>query len=328
MKKLKKLLIFLILLAIVIASINLFMKLLSYDMNPFNVESTYTNKSSIETKVNLKEEGLYNPTESYFLSKYIEDVDFNFDYAYTSEFEKDLKYEMSVKTVLELTHSSSGSVDDYEISTFEEVLKKEEILSSEKKYNFSYDETLDLNDYISTIEEFKEGVDIPVNAVLNVVFVVKVNDENTNKRLSSHENKISIELTEDVYFIKDKEIKGEEIKIYQEKDNYTFFQKIIAMIVLILSITFLLVFIKIHIIKEKNNYEKRLEKILNTYDDIIVNTDNMIDKSKYEVVRISEFKELLNLEKEKNSPIFIYKTNKKAELYIIIDNIMYICVIK
>ena len=62
-----------------------------------------------------------------------------------------------------------------------------------------------------------------------------------------------------------------------------------------------------------------------TYDDIIVNTSNILDVSNYKIIEITEFKEMLNLSRELLLPIMNYEVMKDKEtwFYVIKDDILY-----
>ena len=58
-----------------------------------------------------------------------------------------------------------------------------------------------------------------------------------------------------------------------------------------------------------------LSKILKTYDEIIVNTNNILDINKFNIIEIPEFKEILNLSRELLLPIMNYEVKKGKETW-------------
>ena len=65
----------------------------------------------------------------------------------------------------------------------------------------------------------------------------------------------------------------------------------------------------------KTAFDRELEKILKNYDDIIVNTSTVLDVSKYKLIEIEEFKEILNLSRELLLPIMNYEVAKGKEVW-------------
>ena len=98
---------------------------------------------------------------------------------------------------------------------------------------------------------------------------------------------------------------------------------VIANIVTFIIICFLLR--KLFTFTNKTEYERELNKILKNYDDIIVNTSTILDVSKYKLIEIDEFKEILNLSRELLLPIMNYEMKKNEEtwFYVIKDDILY-----
>ena len=98
---------------------------------------------------------------------------------------------------------------------------------------------------------------------------------------------------------------------------------IIANIVCFICICFLLK--KLFKFTNKTEYDITLSKILKTYDEIIVNTNNILDVDKYSIIDIPEFKEILNLSRELLLPIMNYEVKKGKEtwFYVIKDDILY-----
>ena len=98
---------------------------------------------------------------------------------------------------------------------------------------------------------------------------------------------------------------------------------VIANIITFIIICFLLR--KLFTFTNKTEYERELNKILKNYDDIIVNTSTIVDVSRYKIIEINEFKEILNLSRELLLPIMNYEMKKDEEtwFYVIKDDILY-----
>ena len=80
---------------------------------------------------------------------------------------------------------------------------------------------------------------------------------------------------------------------------------------------------KLFLKKKTTKGEKEVKKYLRVYDDFIVNVDNLIEEDKYEVVKISEFKEILTLANNNNTSILFYNDKTKGIFYVIINDYLY-----
>ena len=69
-----------------------------------------------------------------------------------------------------------------------------------------------------------------------------------------------------------------------------------------------------------SNYHKEINKILSTYDSIIVNSDNIRDLSKYNVIKVNKFEELLDAHSEVRMPINYVEVKENYSIFVLINN--------
>ena len=106
----------------------------------------------------------------------------------------------------------------------------------------------------------------------------------------------------------------------------------IGLILLIFTIILIInIFKKISLISDKtNNYDKFIKRILKEYDRLIVITQTMPDLTKFNVFKINNFGELLDVRYNTKKPIMYYSVveHTKCYFYLKDDNDIYLLCIK
>ena len=99
---------------------------------------------------------------------------------------------------------------------------------------------------------------------------------------------------------------------------------------LISILLFILSFKALFNIKPKSSYTKKINKILKNYGQIIVEVENPIKEKSFNVVKVKDFNEMLDLEEELKLPIIFYEDlyNYKAVFTITKESTIYKCIIK
>ena len=69
-----------------------------------------------------------------------------------------------------------------------------------------------------------------------------------------------------------------------------------------------------------SEYHKEINKILSTYDSIIVNSDNIKNLSKYNIINVNSFEELLDAHSEVRMPINYVEINNNYSIFVLINN--------
>ena len=81
---------------------------------------------------------------------------------------------------------------------------------------------------------------------------------------------------------------------------------------------------------KKNNYDKRLEKILTEYDRIIVETTTFEKVNPDKIIKIKKFEELVDVRDNLKIPIMFYNVvaHQKSLFYIVYNEKMYLYTLK
>ena len=303
-------------------------------LQPFS----YTQKDSVYYKVYLNENDFYDQeylemNKAYVASliKYI-DVDFNYSFNIAKITNMDFNY----KIIGELVIENNGGTKRYlekEYTLLESTKKKLEnanslIIQENLKIDYDY--------YNKLANTFRSTYGVDTNSYLNVYLEVVSKTSDDLDYSISEKNKIplKIPLSERAIEINfdsnNKDITKYVVPTGEVQFNFKYL--IIEVILFIITAIFFIKFIKyIFIVNNKNNkYDKYINKILKEYDRLVVETDNAIDMSKYNIIEVKKFSELLDVRDNLKVPILYLNTIKHEEgiFYIKNEDDVYLLVIK
>lgn len=335
-KMIKKILIAILLvfaLVVQFSFLSYLFKAISPNKDKSAIIMTYKSSGKIDYKVILKENNFidtnYLNTDGAYILDLIDHIQLIPSYNFKSSTKTKVAGTNKLVAKLKVYYKeSSDKSSNPEVMSKEKVLDEKVMNFSDKKYiNVStYD--LYLNDYLDMINEFQNQVKISVDGYLEVTeisdFSGTVGGASYN---DSYSNTIKIPLSSSVVKIENSTSKAKEKSVYESdlvKTNKTVMSYIvIANIITFIIVCFLLK--KLFTFTNKTEYERKIKKILSNYDDIIVNTSTILDVSKYKLIEIDEFKEILNLSRELLLPIMNFEMIKNEEtwFYVIKDDILY-----
>lgn len=305
--------------------------------NKDNLIMSYTSSGNIDYKVFLKENNFIdneylNAGEAYILDL-IDYVRLTPVYNFKSTSKTNVTGTNKLVAKLKVYYKeSSDKNNNPEVMNKEKTLDEKVMNFNDDKYTSlgSYD--LYLNEYLDMLKEFQSEVKIAVDGYLDITYESSFDGKVGGASYSNkYDNTVRIPLSNSVVKIESPKSEAKESNVYEAdlvKTNKTVMSYIvIANIVVFIIICFLLK--KLFSFTNKSEYQRKLSKILKNYDDIIVNTSSIVDVKKYKVIKIEEFKEILNLSRELLLPIMNYEKIKDKEtwFYVIKDDILYMHVV-
>lgn len=335
-KTVKKLIVsILLVIALVVqfAFLSYLFKAISPNKDKSGVIMDYTSSGNLDYKVYLKQNDFIdnsylNAGEAYILDL-IDHIEISSLYSFKSTVKTNVTGTNKLVSKLKVYYKESTDKNNNpEVMTKEKVLDEKVMSFNDSNYASvgSYD--LYLTDYLNMVKDFQNQVKIAVDGYLEVSevsdFSGSVGGASYN---DTYSNTIKIPLSSSVVKIESSISKPKTKSVYESdlvKTNKTVMSYIvIANIITFIIICFLLR--KLFTFTNKTEYERELNKILKNYDDIIVNTSTILDVSKYKLIEIDEFKEILNLSRELLLPIMNYEMKKGEEtwFYVIKDDILY-----
>lgn len=305
--------------------------------NKDNLIMSYTSSGNIDYKVFLKENNFIdneylNAGEAYILDL-IDYVRLTPVYNFKSTSKTNVTGTNKLVAKLKVYYKeSSDKNNNPEVMNKEKTLDEKVMNFNDDKYTSlgSYD--LYLNEYLDMLKDFQSEVKIAVDGYLDITYESSFDGKVGGASYSNkYDNTVRIPLSNSVVKIESPKSEAKESNVYEAdlvKTNKTVMSYIvIANIVVFIIICFLLK--KLFSFTNKSEYQRKLSKILKNYDDIIVNTSTILDVKKYKVIKIDEFKEILNLSRELLLPIMNYEKIKDKEtwFYVIKDDILYMHVV-
>lgn len=298
-----------------------------------NALMSYTSSGRLDYRVYLKPNDFISAPyleagEAYILNL-IDYVKVNTNYNFNASSKTKVNGNNKLMAKLKVYYKESTNKE-----TNPEVMKKERVLTQrvinfeDLGYNLNNEYKLYLNDYLKILKDFQDQIKISVEGYLEVSSETTLNGEVGGiKYNSSYSNTMKIPLSGSVINIENESPEDKTGYVYESelvKSN----KKVMSFIIIANILDFAVICFllkKLFQFTNKTEYERTLSKILKTYDEIIVNTTNILDIDKYSIIEIPEFKEILNLSRELLLPIMNYEVVKGKEtwFYVIKDNILY-----
>lgn len=291
---------------------------------------SYSEKSALDYKVNLKENNFYETPslgkDMIYVASLIDSIDAFFDYDFDIDEKMDMDFTYNITAKLKITDEDGK--DTY--------LEKDYILLNDKVVNMKDNNHIDINEkikidygyYNSIASGFKQTYG--VNSKSNLIVSLKVTKNNTDALIT---NKLSNEIINIPLSERSINIKMDYVDINTNSSVITerdvkvdnVITIIFSIILLIISIYFALKFIRLieSTIVKKNKFDKYVKKVLRTYDRLIVESKTIIDFSNYEIIKVSKFEELLDVRDNLKLPInyYVVTPHQKAYFYIVSTNI-------
>ncbi len=308
-------------------------KAISPNKDKSSVIMDYTSSGKLDYKVVLKQndfiDNSYLNTDGAYILDLIDYVQINSLYEFNSTTKTNVTGTNKLVAKLKVYYKeSTDKSSNPEVMTKEKVLDEKVMNFNDSKYFNKTEFNLYLNDYLDMINEFQNQVKISVDGYLEVSETSDFSGMVGGASYSdTYSNTIKIPLSTSVIKIESSTSKPKTKSIY-ESDLVKTNKMVMSYIVIANIITFIIICFllrKLFTFTNKTEYERELNKILKNYDDIIVNTSTILDVSKYKLIEIDEFKEILNLSRELLLPIMNYEMKKDEEtwFYVIKDDILY-----
>ena len=289
----------------------------------------YTYNSKINYQVCLNENKYYKEQcldeNTEYISSITDKINIDFNYSGVYEDIQKRSAEYYIKSTLLIKTDSEDA---------KELYKDEDKLTKIKKININKNLVLinesvsiPFKEYNNYAEKYKNEYSLIGKGTLDISLIVKEN--NQEKEVS----KVTIPLTELTYSISKQETNNK-IETYpvtsHSKVKYFFIGLIIiTLLVLAYSIYGLIKFL-LRTIPKESKYRKKLKKILNVYDRVIITLeDKATIINDTEVYKVKTFLELLDVRDTIDKPILYYKVNEvKTEFYVQDENKTYKYVMK
>ena len=286
---------------------------------------TYKEKSTIDYKIVLKENNFYENKDldegQAYIASLIDKIKFNFNYTFNVNKSANIsfKYKMLAKLVIR-SQDSSNIFYEKNFDLTEEIVDNAKEINA---YYISKNVNIDYNYYNALALKFKSNYKVNTISYLNVYLIV--NSENNEYLKINDINKavatIPLAKEEVDITIKENDKDNEKEVISPSKiivKNYKY-----VILTIFTTIITMYVFVKLFIeVKKssfrKNKYERFVNKILRSYDRLIVNVKFLPKFDDYTVYNVNNFDELVDALDSFREPIkyFASKTRKESVFFI------------
>lgn len=264
-----------------------------------------------------------------FVSELVKNIIIDFNYDFAGNIETILEYNYSIKGKL-VAEYSNGTDSNNNIWSKDYIFvdKVSKIANNGLRVLINEKVDLDFPKFNAEVKAFKSKFSLFVNSKIDITMDVDISgvvDEkqfNDNKQLL-----ISVPLGIQAFTIKDDYLPSSSENINKIVNkisiNKNIYLGIILMTISILAFT--LLFKKIFNITKQTYYNKKLERILRNYGEVIVEIKSQIDESEYKIIEVKNIEEMIDLEQELRIPINYYQITKDylGVFTLIHDNLLY-----
>lgn len=290
----------------------------------------YEEKSNIDYRVNLKnnnyfdKESLENNSEKIkeYIAGLIENINMTFKYKYNLSDIYQFKYKYNLQINLLATERDKRE----KILYYKEYPIIEEKTIEENSNVFEINETfnLDYQYYNNIIDNFKKEFILSIDSYLEVVMNISIEGINNELINKINEIKLIVPLSEKTFEIEERYTKENSETLFKKTDDKSTMILYILIIIDSILLIFSIIKLIIYINKNKTYYKKELKKIIDEYDSIIVEINNMPNSNKKNIINVQSFLELVDARENGKSILHIETVKDKESIFFIInDNYIY-----
>ena len=262
------------------------------------------------------------------------DVDFKYKIDFNEALTGNYKYKVKA-TILANKVNDDGNYwsKEYDLEERESDFSDSTYISANQHIKLDYQQYNDL------LSSFKKEYGLAIDGILHVEMVIDLDayindnsvvmcDNNCNHLRKNNVLKMDIPLTQssvDISINTNESSASDGKIVYDKKVSESIthtIMKYLGIGVLIFDLIIIINMIKYIIRKRRmiSDYHKEINKILSTYDSIIVNSDNITNLSKYNVIRVNSFEELLDAHSEVRMPINYVEVRENYSIFVLINN--------
>ncbi len=298
----------------------------------------YSTNGNINYKVYLNNNNYYNDDylemDRAYIASLINYIDLDYHYLFKASQKTNMNFDY--KIVADLIIENSNGVHKYLEKKYTLVDTKTKKLEDSSVLDFEENVKIDYGYYNNLANSFRAEYGVDTNSYLNVYLeVLSKTDEDVNYDINET-NRVNIKIPLSEKAI---EIALDKTNQNTNKQVFTSGKVIFNKIPLIIEIIFFILtsYILSKIIsyllllyKPKTAYDKYVNKILNSYDRLIVESKTQINLNDYNVTEVKSFNELLDVRDNLKLPIIYFNIVKheKGIFYIKDSKDIYLITIK
>lgn len=268
------------------------------------------------------EEQILEMNKSY-IAKLVDKIKFDYNFLYSGNSE--LTYSLIGYLTVEYQNTNVVSNPIIMKKEYEIILETKATKNDNNQISIVQTADFDYPYYNQELQRIEKVISVPVKAYVDLTLKIKDNLKGT-----SYNSTYSIPIGQEVFNITNKTSMKNESKTQTEMQ----IDEILCVLgigMIIASITFIGNIIKkTRKVKEETYYTIKLNRILQSYGDIVVEMAEPIDLDGLQVKNVKNFEQLVDIEIEIRKPIVFYETIplKEGEFIMIQDDIAYRYILK
>lgn len=290
----------------------------------------YQEKSNTNYRITLLPSDIYNeqfPVENkLYLSSVIDDLIFFFNYQNTFTEVVSGYYKYNITSELLIYHDSLNNP----LITKENIIKEDKyiVLNQGNISNFNLNDhfIIDYNNYLKIYENLTKNYQQDIIGTL----IIKINfyevlgfSSLKNDQLYENTILITIPISDTIFKANITELNNlNSFSEFSQKEDVNYLTLTIGIIFLSLAISFLILVVYTikSIYKKQQYFTNNIKDLLIKYDHIIIKTSKLYNIKKYNLIYVTNFKELFEVHKNTNK-LIIYKEIKKYyhAIFVILD---------
>ncbi len=292
----------------------------------------YQENNDIDYKVFLKDndffEQNYIEKGKTYITSLIDYIQINYNYNIDFSDEVDAEYKYKVMAKIESNKSdTTGNYWTKEIDITKELTEK---VSDKPNYSINQQVNIDYNQYNELLNEFKKSVGLTNSTGLLSVYLIIDSNVSTKEIKTPIKSNLVLKLPLSELAIEasiDSDVSNNTKVIKKSvKEDGLFYNILVALGLFCIVLAIFLVFVLIRskrLYKKNYKYDLELDKILSTYDSIIVNIKDLPNIDDYDVIKVESFEELIDAHSEIRKPINYYRTRDYSVFLLMNDNIVW-----
>ncbi len=298
-------------------------------------EIIYKETSKVNYKVYLKDNNFYETPYledgMAYVATLIDKIHINYDYLLTSNTNTNL--DIDYKIIAKLIIGSQNNSKVFYEKEYDLTDSIKDKMNDTNTYHINREAIIDYNYYNDLANKFRASYAVNTISNLEVQLIVEEkNSENNNHKMNNHSvTSLTIPLSEQEINISMQEKQINDVKTLLKEEKYHIKSKefyTMSIIIFVLIITHIGLIIRYFIKKHRKltKYDKYINRLLNGYDRIIVNVKTPHNKNKYEIIRVNNFQELIDVRDNTKEHInyYIIEEHKKCEFYVTNDKDLYL----
>lgn len=301
---------------------------------------SYTNKFNYEYKVNLiknpyTDETTLGMNENVYVTDLIKNIDLDLDYKYIASNKSEIKYEYTIKGLLEATYTKDGEVQKVWEKQYNLLSKDEETLDAS---SIKIQENLELNlkEQNNLVKQFEQEMGMNLDAKYILIIEVKTNTEIEEQNVENvFSSSIKIDLAEKTTKIEgenNKEAKKYISKKIEEEKQYNVFGIVVSFVLCGVAIAMIRYIYKktVPMNRIKNEYRQELNRILRLCQDKIVQVSTPVENKNERIIDVKDFGEIIKVSEELFKPILYWNAKDRDEacFSVVSNNITYRYILK